>query len=344
MMGPATDTPTVHGKLHMAELSTPWSRAMGLGAPILNAPMGGVAGGRLASAVSEAGGLGMIGVGSAGSVELLEREVTHPQVAGLPFGIGLLDWALAREPQLLDAAIAASPVLISVSFGDTWRWAERVREAGIVTAAQVSCVESARAAADAGIDVLVARGAEGGGHGEPAVGTLPLLEGILETTSIPVLAAGGISTSRGLAAVLAAGASGAWLGTAFAACSESLASDATRSALIGAKDTDTVMTRVFDIALEYPWPIKYPERILRNEFWERWQGQEEQLSADPEALSEFKASRARGNLGTTHVDAGQGVGRITQVRTASDVVSRLCAGAVELLGSWASNANWAKRS
>jgi nitronate monooxygenase len=205
-------------------------------------------------------------------------------------------------------------------------------------------VESARAAADAGIDVLVARGAEGGGHGEPAVGTLPLLEGILETTSIPVLAAGGISTSRGLAAVLAAGASGAWLGTAFAACSESLASDATRSALIGAKDTDTVMTRVFDIALEYPWPIKYPERILRNEFWERWQGQEEQLSADPEALSEFKASRARGNLGTTHVDAGQGVGRITQVRTASDVVSRLCAGAVELLGSWASNANWAKRS
>jgi nitronate monooxygenase len=104
------------------------------------------------------------------------------------------------------------------------------------------------------------------------------------------------------------------------------------------------MTRVFDIALEYPWPIKYPERILRNEFWERWQGQEEQLSADPEALSEFKASRARGNPGTTHVDAGQGVGRITQVRTASDVVSRLCAGAVELLGSWASNANWAKRS
>jgi nitronate monooxygenase len=173
-MGPATDTPQVHGKPHMAELSTPWSRAMRLGAPILNAPMGGVAGGRLASAVSEAGGLGMIGVGSAGSVELLEREVANPQSAGLPFGIGLLDWALALEPQLLDAAIAASPVLISVSFGDTWRWAERVREAGIVTAAQVSCVETARSAADAGIDVLVARGAEGGGHGEPAVGTLPL--------------------------------------------------------------------------------------------------------------------------------------------------------------------------
>jgi nitronate monooxygenase len=255
-----------------------------------------------------------------------------------------LDWALALEPRLLDAAIAASPVLISVSFGDTWHWAERVREGGIVTTAQVSCVETARSAADAGIDVLVARGAEGGGHGEPVVGTLPLLESILEMASLPVLAAGGISTSRGLAAVLAAGASGAWLGTAFAACPESLASDATRSALIVAKDTDTATTRLFDIALGYPWPTKYPERVLRNEFWERWQGREEQFSADPEAISDFKASRASGDPGSAQVDAGQGVGRITQVRTASDVVSRMCAGAVELLGSWASKANSVERS
>ena len=76
----------------------------------------------------------------------------------------------------------------------------------------------------------------------------------------------------GFAAVLAAGASGAWLGTAFAACPESLASDATRSALIEAKGTDTVVTRVFDIALGYPWPTKYPQRILRSEFWERLAG------------------------------------------------------------------------
>ena len=125
----------------MAELSTPWSRAMGLGAPILNAPMGGVAGGKLAAAVSEAGGLGMIGVGSAGSVEWLERDAAHLAGTGLPFGIGLLDWALGRAPRLLDAAIATSPVLVSVSFGDTWPWVERVREAGIVTAAQVSDVD-----------------------------------------------------------------------------------------------------------------------------------------------------------------------------------------------------------
>ena len=92
-----------------------------------------------------------------GSADLLKSEVTYPWDAGLGFGIGLLHWALDREPQLLDAAIEASPQLISVSFGETWKWAERVHGSGIVTAAQIACVESARAAHDAGIEVLVAR-------------------------------------------------------------------------------------------------------------------------------------------------------------------------------------------
>ena len=99
-------------------------------------------------------------------------------------------------------------------------------------------------AANSGVDVIVARGAEGGGHGEPLVGTLPLLEGVLDAVSVPVLAAGGIASGRGLAAVLAAGASGAWMGTAFAAATESLASAAARTALFAAKETDTVTTTV----------------------------------------------------------------------------------------------------
>ena len=110
---------------------------MDLRVPIVNAPMGGVAGGALAAAVSAAGGLGMIGVGSAGSVGVLERQSGIPRGAGVPFGIGLIDWAIQRDSALLDAAIAARPALISVSFGDDWSWAKQVREAGIVTAAQV---------------------------------------------------------------------------------------------------------------------------------------------------------------------------------------------------------------
>jgi len=297
--------------------------------------MGGVAGGALAAAISAAGGLGMIGVGSAGSAALLEREVQHPRKAGLPFGIGLLDWALAREPALLDAALAAVPTLISVSFGDDWSsWAGPVRDAGIVTATQVFDVAGARRAADAGIQVLVARGAEGGGHGEAKLGTLPLLEAVLDAVSVPVLAAGGISSARGVAAVLAAGAAGAWLGTAFAGCPESLASDSARKVLVQAGGTDTVVTRVFDVALGYPWPSQFGERVLRNDFWRHWSGQEHELASDPGARAVLVAAAAAGDHRIAHVDAGQGVGLLTEIRPAAKVVERLATSAAELLAAW----------
>ena len=106
----------------MKRLSTVWSEATGLRVPIVNAPMGGVAGGRLAAAVSVAGGLGMIGMGSTGSPKVLEAEVRHPKEAGVSVGIGLIDWAVRRDPALLESAIAARPVLVSVSFGDDWSW------------------------------------------------------------------------------------------------------------------------------------------------------------------------------------------------------------------------------
>ena len=319
----------------MVDLSTPWSRTMGLRAPVLNAPMGGVAGGELATAVSAAGGLGMIGVGSDGSVALLEREAEGPQRAGLPFGIGLLNWALDRHPELLDTALAASPGLVSVSFGDGWAWGGRVHAVGVVTATQIASVDEAREAEDAGIQVLVARGSEGGGHGDPKVGTLPLLEAVLDAVSVPVLAAGGISSPRGLAAVLAAGASGAWMGTAFSACPESLASDSTRDALVKAKETETVTTTVFDAALGYRWPPRFPERVLRNPFSELWSGREQELVLDPEARASLVDGITAGDLRTAHVDAGQGVGSLTEVRSVEDVMERLCVGAMELLGAWA---------
>jgi len=297
--------------------------------------MGGVAGGMLASVVTAAGGLGMIGVGSAGSVALLEQEAAYPRRAGLSFGIGLLDWAVTRQPALLDAAVAARPVAISISFGDEWEWTSRVRDAGIVSLTQVFDVAQARQAADAGIDVLVARGAEGGGHGEAKVGTLPLLESVLDAVSLPVLAAGGVSSARGLAAVLAAGASGAWIGTAFAACNESMASDAAREAMVRASETDTVTTKVFDVALGYQWPSRFEERVLRNEFFEQWSGREGALASDAKARKALEAAIVAEDFGVAHIDAGQGVGLTTAVRPAADIVLQMCADAEHLLRSWA---------
>src|ERR1700735_5488376 len=210
-------------------LSTPWSRAMGLRVPIVNAPMGGVAGGRLAAAVTAAGGLGMVGMGTAGSTSSLRAELPH--VAGA-FGIGLVGWGIRKEPCLFDAALAARPVLISVSFGTDLSWVSRVHDAGIATATQVYNSVEARRAEDAGVDLLVARGSEGGGHGEATIGTLPLLDAVLDVVSVPVLAAGGIASERSLAAVLAAGAAGAWLGTCLSASVGALTTDAGRRAWV----------------------------------------------------------------------------------------------------------------
>ncbi|OOK66140.1 nitronate monooxygenase family protein [Mycobacterium kansasii] len=173
--------------------------------PIVNAPMGGVAGGRLAAAVTAAGGLGMIGMGSTATQASLAEQLR--QVTGR-FGIGLVDWVMRDEVGLLEDALAARPALLSVSFGTDWSWVDKAHDAGIVTATQVYDGAGARRAVDAGVDIVVARGAEGGGHGEVRLGTLPLLDAVLEAVSVPVLAGGGIASPRSLAAVLAAGASG----------------------------------------------------------------------------------------------------------------------------------------
>jgi nitronate monooxygenase len=312
-------------------LSTPWSRGIGLRVPIVNAPMGGVAGGRLAAAVSGAGGLGMVGMGSAGSVASLTAELAH--VTGR-FGIGLVDWVMRKERGLLDAALAAGPILLSVSFGADWAWVSQAHEAGIATATQVYSSTEARRAQEAGVDVLVARGAEGGGHGDVRVATLPLLDAVLDAVSVPVLAAGGIASPRTLAAVLAAGASGAWLGTCMAACSEASSSDGARRALIAAHETDTTTTQVFDVGRQRPWPARFPSRVLDNDYVRHWSGREGALAADPAARAELTAGIAADDTRIAPVDAGQGVAMVTAVMPAGQVIDRLCTGAERLLGGW----------
>jgi nitronate monooxygenase len=304
---------------------------MGLRVPIVNAPMGGVAGGRLAAAVSAAGGLGMVGMGSAGSTSSLKDELPH--VRG-KFGIGLVDWVMRQEPQLLDAALAARPALLSVSFGTDLSWVGRAHDAGIAAATQVYDSADARRAQDAGIDVLVARGAEGGGHGDATIATLPLLDAVLDVARVPVLAAGGIASPRSLAAVLAAGASGAWLGTCLSATTEALTTDGARQALVAARETDTTSTRVFDIARGLPWPERFPSRVLRNDFVECWASREDALADDAEAQAELAAAFAADDRRTAPVDAGQGVGMVTGVEPVGQVIERLCTGAERLLSGW----------
>lgn len=308
----------------MDGLSTDWSAAMGLVAPILNAPMGGVAGGALAAAVTQAGGLGMIGIGSAGSAKVLRRELDRLPDQLRPFGVGLIGWRIRAEPALLETALDAGPTLLSVSFGTDWSWVPRARDRRCVTATQVADLDAALRAVDAGVDVLVARGAEAGGHGQPRMGTLPLLCELLDRVGAPVLAAGGIASGRSLAAVLQAGASAAWIGTAFAACPESTLPDAARAVMLAAGGTDTILTRAFDVGLGYPWPPSIPERVIRNAFSDAWDGRESLLDADDTTIAELRSAIADGDYRIAPVNAGQGVGDVTAAEPAAAVIARLC--------------------
>ncbi|HEX4654926.1 MAG TPA: nitronate monooxygenase, partial [Mycobacteriales bacterium] len=237
---------------------------------------------------------------------------------GRPYGVGLMAWVLDRSPELLDTALAAKPALLSVSFGDVAGYVDRIHDAGVLAVTQVGTVREAREAEGAGIDLIVARGGEGGGHGRDAVATLPLLQGVLDAVNVPVLAAGGIATARGLAAVLAAGAAGAWVGTAFAACLESDSSADSRAAVVAADETDTIYTTVLDIGRRVPWPSEFGGRAIRNAFAERWHGRADELVASGERIDELT------------VWAGQAAGLVPGERPASDVVADL-ARAEELL-------------
>ncbi|RBY92838.1 nitronate monooxygenase family protein [Blastococcus sp. TF02A-30] len=307
-------------------LTTALTRRFALTAPVVGAPMAGVAGGELARAVSLGGGLGMIGVGSATPSSWLAEQCAIPRADGLPFGVGLMAWALADRPDLLDTAIDAVPDLVSVSFGDPAPFVRRLHDAGIPVAMQVNTVDDVRRAEAADVDIVVAQGTEAGGHtGHRA--TLPLLQEVLALTDRPVLAAGGIATGAGLAAVLAAGAAGAWIGTPLLACAEATNSPAARARVLGAAGESTVLTRAFDVAQRLPWPERWPGRALVNQFSRTWHGREEELARDDEASRRVVEARRTDDLEQGPLYAGESVGLVTEERSAADVVRSLAADA-----------------
>jgi nitronate monooxygenase len=152
---------------------------------------------------------------------------------------------------------------------------------------------------------------------------------------VPVLAAGGISGPRGLAAVLAAGAAGAWVGTAFLACPESMTQDAGRERLLAASATSTVYGRVFDVGQRAAWPEQFGGRALRNAYFDQWAGRESELALDDDAHHAVLEARRVLDPDIAPLYAGQGVGALTDVRTAAEVV-RYLAQAGDLLRAAAS--------
>jgi nitronate monooxygenase len=302
-------------------LRTPLTDLVGIDHPIVLAPMGGVAGGLLTAAVSEGGGLGLIGAGG-GEPSWLARECgIARERTEKPWGIGLLSWAV--DAATVDRAIAERPSAIMLSFGDPTPFAAAVRAAGIVLMIQVTSLEDAKRALDVGADVVVAQGAEAGGHGEGRA-TLPFVPAVVDVAGrTPVLAAGGIADGRGLAAALVLGAAGVVIGTRFEATTEALLTEAEITAITSATASDTIRDRVLDIVVDSDWPARFTARTLRNRVTDAWHDREDELRTDAGAKEEFRAGVTRGDPNYLAIWAGEAVDLITERDAAGAVVARI---------------------
>ncbi|MBF6173012.1 NAD(P)H-dependent flavin oxidoreductase [Nocardia blacklockiae] len=304
-------------------LETAFTQSLSIRHPIALAPMGGVAGGALAAAVSQGGGLGLIG-GGRGDREQLAPELALARAGtDRPWGIGFLSWGVDTET--LAWALDFEPAAVLLSFGDPTPFAQRVLDSGAKLILQVTDLEEARGALDVGADILVAQGGDAGGHsGGNAVGTLSFVPVVVDMAGpTPVLAAGGIADGRGLAAVLALGAAGALIGTRFEGSPEALLSAEETKALLAAHGHDTESNRTLDIARGAPWPDRYPARTLRNAYLDKWRGRDDEVRTNPEARREFQELADRNDLSAAPVWAGQGVGLVTAVEPAADIVEAI---------------------
>ncbi|MEV4617627.1 nitronate monooxygenase [Asanoa sp. NPDC049573] len=323
-------------------LRTALCERLGIDVPVVQAPIGSAAAPELAAAVAEAGGLGMLAATwqSPERARLGIRDVRRR--TSRPFGVNLvLDFPVIDTLAVcLDEAV---PV-ISTFWGDPEPVSRRIRDAGALHMHTVGSLREAVHAAGCGVDVIVAQGWEAGGHVRGTTATMVLVPAVVDAVGpIPVMAAGGISDGRGLAAVLALGAQGAWLGTRFLATTEAFAHPLYRQRLVDGTAEDTVHTRCFDGG----WPDA-AHRALRNRTLRRWE-----LAGSPPApvrpdegdvVALDSAGQAHyryedliplpgmtGDLADMALYAGQSVELVRDVRPAGRLVHELVAQTVNVI-------------
>ena len=318
-------------------ITTALTRLLGITHPIILAPMGGVAGGRLAAAVSQAGGFGMIGGGygdpKAGYGGKAWMDDQFRAAGNARIGVGYITWSLERFPELFDQALEHAPKVFGLAFGEEKRFAPRIKANGITLLCQVQDLDGAKRALDSGCDIIVAQGTEAGGHGKSGRTTLTLTPAVVDIAGkVPVVAAGGLSDGRGLAAALMLGASGILVGTRFWATPEALGSDTAKELLTKARSDDTLRTRVFDIVREIDWPEGYSGRAIVNDFSRQWHGRESELERNlsNETAAYWAAAKA-GDTSKAVVFAGEGLDLIHDIKPAGEIVRSIADEAERLI-------------
>jgi nitronate monooxygenase len=313
-------------------ITTPITTLLGIEHPILLAPMDVIAGARLTMAVSTAGGLGILG-GGYGDRGWLEAETAKLKGFRHSFAIGFITWSLAKQPELLDIALAARPRAIMLSFGDPLPFAPRIKEAGALLICQVQSEDMARQALAAGADVLVAQGTEAGGHGASRT-TIDIVPAIIDLAAgrVPVVAAGGIADGRGLAAMMMLGASGVLMGTRFYASIECDGAEEAKRRICLAESGNTVRGIIFDLSRNNVWPAPFTGRCLINDHARRWIGREVELLQQVNTVAaEYALAKSAGNFDIAAVIAGESVGLIHDIAPAGEIVERIVTEAEQLL-------------
>ncbi|MFM7224744.1 MAG: NAD(P)H-dependent flavin oxidoreductase [Actinomycetota bacterium] len=314
-------------------MRTRLTEMLGIEHPVMLAGMGGVSYHRLVAAVSEAGGIGTLGAATMGSEELEAEMAAVRERTDRPFGVDLL--AALPNRMLEDARriVAGGATLFVAGLGVPRDVIEVLHAGNVIVASMCGKVRHAIAAREAGCDLVIAQGTEAGGH-TGTVATMPLVPQIVDAVGadIPVVAAGGIFDGRGLAAALALGADGVWLGTRFIASPEARTVPGYKDALLGAQEDDTVISRGF---------TGKTLRAIRNDWTRHVEEHPEEVRPFPEQMGRAFEANALHLGGDEHtpVDpdrecypAGQGVGAIDVLEPAGDIVRRIGAEAEAALG------------
>ncbi len=319
----------------------PFCRLLGIEFPICQAGMYQVAHGRLAAAVSQAGGLGVIGAAFM-EPEDLRREIRLVrETTDRPFGVDILFAEVAKDDpsttgytQQVEDHIAVIfeervPVLVS-GLGNPGRIVPDCHALGIKVMSLVGTSRQAQSVAAAGVDVVIASGQDGGGH-VGRIGTLPLVSKAVDSVDVPVLAAGGLADGRGLIAALALGAQGVWMGTRFIATDEARGHQNYKQKIADIDEDGTIVTRAHS---------GKPNRMIRNRFTASWEGRESEIKPYPGQLQEIGEpasilGRIEGDTENGVLPAGQGAGLIREVKPAGEVVADIMDEARAVLTHWA---------
>lgn len=306
-------------------LNTAITEMLNIKYPLFQGGMAWLATHELAAAVSEAGGLGIIGAGNAPPEWVEEQIIAVRRATDKPFGVNVMLLSPHAE-QVMDVVISYRAPVVTTGAGNPAPWLEKLKEAGCRVFPVVASVALAVRLARMGVDGLIAEGTEAGGHvGD--ITTMALVPQVADAVDLPVLAAGGIADGRGVAAALALGAQGVQMGTRFVCASECVAHDKYKKMIIAARDRDAVTSG---------HSTGHPVRCLKNNFWRQFARMEKE-GADPAELEKlgtgrYHAAAILGDVAGGSVLAGQVAAMVKEVKPAADIVREVFSHARRCLG------------